>query len=167
MTIIIGKPFIKDLSRNRPALISNFTIPDYPAQRAESNLNQRWKIRAKTNTVWKFIPQKSQIIKIWNPSKSKFDRLKRWKIPLFCSTPLPLRSTLLTKMYAPFINTSFFAARLRHKNSAVVARWSHTLKVCGSNPGISSKFPFLMIFPKFWVSRISIFGHFIPQIYLV
>ena len=61
-------------------------------QRAESNLNQRWKIRAKTSTVWKFIPQRSYITKIWNPSKSKFDRLKTCEIPLFCSTPLPLHS---------------------------------------------------------------------------
>ena len=91
---------------------------------------------------------------------------------MWCSTPL-LHSTAaptysrLTIMYGLFINTTFFLARLRLKSSVVVVRWSHNLKVRGSNPGISSKITFLMIFPKFWIDRISIYGHFIPQIYLV
>ena len=76
---------------------------------------------------------------------------------LLHSTAAPLY-ILLTKMYALFINTSFFAAQLRLKNSTVVACWSHTPKVPVSNPGISSKFTFSMISPKFWVSRISNFG---------
>ena len=49
------------------------------------------------------------------------------------SAPLHCRSALysLAKRPVIFINRIFFFARLRLKNSAVVARWSHNLKVRG------------------------------------
>ena len=77
------------------------------------------------------------------------------------SAPLHCRSALysLAKRPVIFINRTFFLARLRLKNSAVVARWSHNLKVRGSNPGISSNFTILMIFPNFLPWRILIFSY--------
>ena len=63
---------------------------------------------------------------------------------LLHSTAYPLYNLLaeMQKLTYPFINTSFSAAQLRLENSAVVACWSHKLKVVGLNPGISFKFTF-------------------------
>ena len=51
-------------------------------------------------------------------------------------------------MHALFINTPFFNLQFRHKDSAVVLRWSHNLKVPGLNPGISPKSYFVNDFPQ-------------------
>ena len=66
------------------------------------------------------------------------------------SAPIHCRSALysLAKRPVIFIDRTFFPARLRLNNSAVVARWSHNLKVPGLNPGISSKIYIFNDFPQ-------------------
>ena len=61
-----------------------------------------------------------EITKIWNPRNSKFDRLKRWEIPLFCSSPLPLHSVFSWQKCMHYLYTQVF---LQHIQGIKIVQW--------------------------------------------